>query len=299
MEEKFFDHSLLGYVTKQYLDQLITSVGLPEQQLLTIFQHLDKDENGLISLDEFVQGFLQFPLEEINNNSRLDLFFTIDPCTTAQGEKSLWILCHIFWALTPDKNAHHITSVNFSPKLDVFRISMVFSVDFTMTCFCLCMLLSGSVGAAKWASTARKTVSAISIFRYDVIMTPPARWSNFFFALKYVFYQFQPFIHFPACATKKYLRMVSKKCIWRLLRYAQFSCFFFVRLSRYPGALFLSIRNSRAWFWLTFWNLPNTKTNTKMLSWEKSSFNSLQLLPQNVAKVSENGWILIRSYDNG
>ena len=63
---------MLGYVTKQDLDQLITSVGLPEQQLLTIFQHLDKDENGLISLDEFVQGFLQFPLEEINNNSRLD-----------------------------------------------------------------------------------------------------------------------------------------------------------------------------------------------------------------------------------
>ena len=110
------DSDRKGYVTKQDLNCLITKVGLPEQHIIDIFQQLDADENGFISFDEFVNGFLNFPTDmesndtnEMNNNGDV----------IGNGFEEMYLSdCR---PLTNSTTASHKTETNINEKHSLSR----------------------------------------------------------------------------------------------------------------------------------------------------------------------------------
>ena len=61
-----------GYVTKFDLSKLTSELGLTDEQVALIFNQLDDDNNGFISLSEFIDGFSSFVPDDttINNNEQ-------------------------------------------------------------------------------------------------------------------------------------------------------------------------------------------------------------------------------------
>ncbi|KAH8871683.1 EF-hand calcium-binding domain-containing protein 4A [Schistosoma japonicum] len=61
-----------GYLTRQALDRLSDRLPLTSSQLDFVFNLLDKDKNGQLTLDEFIQGFGHFIVDKAANNYLLD-----------------------------------------------------------------------------------------------------------------------------------------------------------------------------------------------------------------------------------
>ncbi|CAH8854694.1 unnamed protein product [Trichobilharzia szidati] len=61
-----------GYLTRQALNRLNDRLPLTSAQLDFVFNLLDKDKNGQLTLDEFVQGFGHFLVDKAANNFLLD-----------------------------------------------------------------------------------------------------------------------------------------------------------------------------------------------------------------------------------
>ncbi|CAH8576399.1 unnamed protein product [Schistosoma margrebowiei] len=61
-----------GYLTRQALDRLSDRLPLTISQLDFVFNLLDKDKNGQLTLDEFIQGFGHFLVDKAANNFLLD-----------------------------------------------------------------------------------------------------------------------------------------------------------------------------------------------------------------------------------
>ncbi|CAH8519309.1 unnamed protein product [Schistosoma turkestanicum] len=61
-----------GYLTRQALDRLSDRLPLTVAQLDFVFNLLDKDKNGQLTLDEFIQGFGHFLVGKAANNILLD-----------------------------------------------------------------------------------------------------------------------------------------------------------------------------------------------------------------------------------
>ncbi|CAH8593355.1 unnamed protein product [Heterobilharzia americana] len=61
-----------GYLTRQALDRLSDRLPLTSSQLDFVFNLLDKDKNGQLTLDEFIQGFGHFLVDKAANNFQLD-----------------------------------------------------------------------------------------------------------------------------------------------------------------------------------------------------------------------------------
>lgn len=61
-----------GYVTKFDLSKLTSELGLTDEQVAVIFNQLDDDNNGFISLSEFIDGFSSFVPDDaiIDNNEK-------------------------------------------------------------------------------------------------------------------------------------------------------------------------------------------------------------------------------------
>lgn len=63
------DSDQKGYVTKYDLHKLTTELGVTDKQVVDIFNQLDDDRNGFISLNEFIYGFSSFI---VNDDSKVE-----------------------------------------------------------------------------------------------------------------------------------------------------------------------------------------------------------------------------------
>lgn len=59
-----------GYVSLQDLLKLKSSLGLTQQQISDIFKKLDSDDNGFLTLDEFIAGFSKFTADLNNSHGK-------------------------------------------------------------------------------------------------------------------------------------------------------------------------------------------------------------------------------------
>ncbi|KAK3729470.1 hypothetical protein QZH41_019787, partial [Actinostola sp. cb2023] len=78
------DQERKGFITKNDLVQVITELGLPleSKQVEQAFGKLDNDQNGYLTLDEFIEGFglfLGIDINDLNDNSELEEIASSDP----------------------------------------------------------------------------------------------------------------------------------------------------------------------------------------------------------------------------
>ena len=67
------DEGSKGYVTKSDLTRLISELNLTSEQVNQIFDELDEDKNGFLTIYEFVNGFLDFVKENKTYEDQTDL----------------------------------------------------------------------------------------------------------------------------------------------------------------------------------------------------------------------------------
>ena len=134
------DQNGKNYITKDDLLALIDEIALTETQIVSAFDKLDQDNNGFLTLDEFVDGFglfLDIETEEIDAKTEEEHAKAQELFALCDSENKGYVTKHDLSRLTTDLGLSDDQVVEIFDRLDEDQNGFITAYEFTkgFSCF--------------------------------------------------------------------------------------------------------------------------------------------------------------------